>query len=229
VSVTPNAAPPAVPPQQPHKGSGLAIGAFVVATIALLLCLVPVLNNGAFFLALIGFGLGIPAYLGARKGKRTGKGLALAAVIIALVSVVGVLGSQAFYGKVIDDTAKQIDKGFAKVDEDMDTATGANTDKVLADLVTVKTGKFSYTKDAYGLEETALPVTVTNKSSKTMSFDITIEALDSTGTRIADDTLYVNALAPGKSATEKIFTLTNDGAKLAKATFKVSKAGATEQ
>jgi hypothetical protein len=211
-------APAVIAPPRQEKGSGLAVAAFVVAIVALLLCLVPIVNNGAFFLALVGLGLGIPAYLGGRKGKRHGKGLALAAVILSVVSMVGVIASQSFYGNVLD-----------KASESLDTSLGGNTDKVLAEYVTVKPGKFSYKKDQFGIEETALPVRITNKSGKVMSFDVTVEALDSSGARIGDDTVYVNALAPGKTANGVIFQLTNNGAQLAKATFKVSKAGATEQ
>jgi hypothetical protein len=218
MSQTADAAPPVVAPPRPAKGSGLAVAAFVLAIVALLLSLVPILNNGAFFLGLVGLGLGIPAYLGGRKGKRRGKGLALAAVILSVVSMVGVVASQSFYGNALD-----------QVSESLDTSIGGNTDKVLAEFVTVEHGKFTYKKDEFGSEETALPVKITNKGDKAMSFDITIEALDSSGARIGDDTVYVNALAPGKTANEVIFEFADNGAQLAKATFKVSEAGATEQ
>jgi hypothetical protein len=37
----------------------------------------------------------------------------------------------------------------------------------------------------FGLEETALPVTLTNTSNAPLSFDVTVEAVDASGTRIA--------------------------------------------
>lgn len=87
----------------PRKGSGLAISALVVAIIALLLCWVPIVNNFAAVLAVVGLALGIPALVSARRGKRTGSGLAVASVILSALALVGVLATQAFYVSVIDD------------------------------------------------------------------------------------------------------------------------------
>jgi hypothetical protein len=92
----------------PRKGSGLAISALVVAIIALLLCWVPIVNNFAAILAVVGMALGIPALVSARRGKRTGSGLAVASVILSALALVGVLATQAFYVSVIDDVADDI-------------------------------------------------------------------------------------------------------------------------
>lgn len=114
--LTQNAAPVApvpVPPQAPappQKGAGLAITALVIGIISLLLSWVPIINNGVFFLALIGLAFGIPALVGARRGKRSGTGMATAAVVLLVLSLVGVLASQAFYGKVIDDVSGSIEQ-----------------------------------------------------------------------------------------------------------------------
>jgi hypothetical protein len=93
----------------PRKGSGLAISALVLAAIAVLLCWVPVVNNFAAILAVVGLALGIPALISARRGKRTGSGLAVAGVILSALAFVGVLATQAFYSSVIDDVSDAID------------------------------------------------------------------------------------------------------------------------
>lgn len=92
----------------PRKGSGLAISALVVGGIALFLCWVPIVNNFAAILALVGLALGIPALISARRGKRTGSGLATASVILSVLAFVGVLATQAFYSSVIDDVTNDI-------------------------------------------------------------------------------------------------------------------------
>ena len=96
--------------QQPdsRKGSGLAISALVLGIIALLLCWVPIVNNFAAILAVVGLALGIPALVSARRGKRTGSGLAVASVILCVLALVGVLATQAFYSSVIDDVTNDI-------------------------------------------------------------------------------------------------------------------------
>ena len=98
-------------PQQPgpRKGSGLAISALVLGIIALFLCWVPIINNFAAILAVVGLALGIPALISARRGKRSGSGLAVAGVILSVLALVGVFATQAFYGSVIDEVTKDFD------------------------------------------------------------------------------------------------------------------------
>lgn len=92
-----------VAPAVPRKGSGLAITAFVLAVVAVTLFWVPIVNNFAFFLAVVGLCFGIPALVSARRGKRTGGGMALASVMLAVLAMIGVLATQALYAKAIDD------------------------------------------------------------------------------------------------------------------------------
>ncbi len=98
-------------PYQPGapKGSGLAISALVVGAVALLLCWVPIVNNVAALLAVVGLALGIPAWVSARRGTRSGSGLAVAGVIVSALALAGVLATQAFYVSVLDDVADELD------------------------------------------------------------------------------------------------------------------------
>jgi hypothetical protein len=91
--------------QQPgtHGSSGLAISALVLGIIAVLLCWVPFFNNFAAVIALVGLALGIPALVSARRGRRSGTGLAVAGVILSVLAFVGVLATQAFYSSLFDD------------------------------------------------------------------------------------------------------------------------------
>lgn len=118
-------------PYQPgaRKGSGLAISALVVGAIALLLCWVPIINNLAAVLAVVGLALGIPALVSARRGKRTGSGLAVAGVIVSVLALAGVLATQAFYVSVLDDVADELDAAeFAPGDVGASAEGEANAD-----------------------------------------------------------------------------------------------------
>jgi hypothetical protein len=197
------------------KGSGLAVTSLILGIIALLLAFIPIVNNFAFPLALIGLTLGVIGWVGARRGKRTGKGMAIVGVALAVLALAGVLASQAFYGAVLDEAVKGLDK-----------ATGGATEQVLADELNVTLGQFTITKDEFGLQETALPVTLINKGDTPLSFDITVEAIDASGNRIATDTAYADKLAPGQSYQTDLFVLVDDAtaAKLTNATFRITAA-----
>ena len=116
-------------PQQ--QGQALAIIAIIVAAISLLLCWIPIVNNVVFFLGVLGAILGLIAWLRARKGKSGGRGLALAATIISVLSIAGVLATQAFYGAMLDGIGESIsdsaDGETEKSDDDKEAEASAKT------------------------------------------------------------------------------------------------------
>ncbi len=106
--------PGGYPPHGGHqpnarRSSGLAISALVLGSIALLLCWVPIVNNFAAVLAVVGLGLGIPALISARRGRATGSGLAVAGVTLSVLAFIGVLATQALYSAVIEDVTDGVD------------------------------------------------------------------------------------------------------------------------
>ena len=84
-------------PPIPQSKSGMAIAGFVLGIIALLTSFLPIINNFSFFLAILGMIFGIVGMVGISKGKKSGKGLAIAAIVICVVSGVVVLGTQSMY------------------------------------------------------------------------------------------------------------------------------------
>ncbi|MGY1783624.1 DUF4190 domain-containing protein [Geodermatophilus sp. SYSU D00698] len=113
--------PPQAPYQQPHapvqppyvpqqKGAGLAVASMVLGIIALLLSWVPIINNVAAVVAVVGLALGIPALLRARRGTHRGKGLAVTGLVTSLVAIAVVIATQAFYASVIDEVADSLDE-----------------------------------------------------------------------------------------------------------------------
>lgn len=184
---------------QPPKKSGLAIAGMVLGIVAIATSFLPIINNGSFFLALVGLIFAIVSMLGIRKGKSSGMGMAVAGLVLSIVAIVVVLGSQAFYGAVIDEASNQATQQLNKM-------SGDATDDIMGVDVGVAIGDFSISKDGYGFVSSELPVTVTNLLDEQTTYWITIEAVDGTGARISDDTVYVNDLGANQSTTLKAFT-----------------------
>lgn len=172
--------------------SGFAIAALVLGIVAAATSFMPIINNASFFIALIGFVLAIVAIAGIRKGRNSGKGLAVAGLVLSIVAGLLVLGTQAFYSAVLDEAVDQSTQQLNKM-------TGDATDDILGVDVEVTIGDYSISKDQYGLVKSDLPVTVKNLLNEPSSFWINIEAVDANGSRINDDTVIINDLGAGQS------------------------------
>jgi hypothetical protein len=109
-----------VPPYAapPKKGAGLAIAAMVLGIIALLLSWVPIVNNLAAVLAVVGLALGIPALVFARRGTHGGTGLAITGLVTSVLAIVLVIATQALYSSVVDEVERSLDEGIAELDQD---------------------------------------------------------------------------------------------------------------
>lgn len=172
--------------------SGLAIAALVLGIVAAATSFMPIINNASFFIALVGLILAIVAIAGIRKGKNSGKGLAVAGLVLSIVAGLLVLGTQAFYSAVLDEAVDQSTQQLNKM-------TGDATDDILGVDVEVTIGDYSISKDQYGLVKSDLPVTVKNLLNESASFWINLEAVDANGSRINDDTVIINDLGAGQS------------------------------
>jgi hypothetical protein len=185
-----------------ERTSGMAIAGFIIAILAILGSWVPILNNVSFFFAIISLIFGIIGFLAIQKGKRVGQGLAIATIILSVLTFVVVIATQSFFFKVADEVSNSVTESVNDFD-------GTNTEKLLKDNVDVKLGKFKFspgTEADYDYDDTTeLPVTIKNKSSKKSGYSVKIEAVSADGTRIAEDTVYVSDLNPGQSVSEKAF------------------------
>ncbi|EMY35085.1 hypothetical protein D477_006261 [Arthrobacter crystallopoietes BAB-32] len=99
---------PGQPPPQQKKG--LAIVALVVSIVALVLCLIPVINNVAIVLGLVGLGLAIAALVIASKRKQK-KGMPIAALIMSVLAIIGAIVSQLIYVSVLNSVSDAIEEG----------------------------------------------------------------------------------------------------------------------
>ena len=176
-----------------NKKSGLATAGLVLGIIGICLSFIPILNNASFFLGILAVIFGIIPLI-----KKASKGKAFAALILGILSIVITLSLQSSWSESLD-----------KVSEDLDNASGENTEEVLKN-VDVNMGTFVVTTDEYGFSETKLVVNVTNNASEKKSYNIEIEAVATDGSRIDIDYIYANDLGAGQSQEFEIFTYVDD-------------------
>ena len=191
----PNQAPAPAASETKAPKSIAAIVGLILGIIALVLSAMPIINNFAFILGVVGLIFGIVGVVGTRDKKKSGKGMAVASVIIAALACVIVLASQAVYSAALDEAGAQLDK-----------ATGDATEEILGSEVDVTLGDLTMKKGSYGMVESSMPITVKNLTDESHSYQIQVEAVNASGDRITQDYAYMNDLAAGQSQTVKAFT-----------------------
>lgn len=92
----------------PQSKSAAAIVGIVLGIIALVTSFLPIINNLSFILALIGAVFAVVGLVGTMRGKKAGKGLAIASLIVNVAAVVIVLATQSMYGAAIDEATQGI-------------------------------------------------------------------------------------------------------------------------
>ncbi len=90
-------------PQQAKPKSAMGITSLVLGIIALLTSFLPIINNFSALLALLGTIFGIVGVVTTAKGKKSGKGLAIAALVVNVIAFVIVLTTQSAYSAAIKD------------------------------------------------------------------------------------------------------------------------------
>lgn len=104
--------PQSMPSQPTVKStSGMGIAALVLGILSLIISWVPIINNLAFLTGFVGLVLGIFAIYSTRPGgKKSGRGISIAATVICVLAIVIVLFTQYVFGKTLDEVSKSVDK-----------------------------------------------------------------------------------------------------------------------
>ena len=192
-----------------QKKNGWATAGLVLGIIGICTSFIPVINNASFLLGILAVIFGLIPLI-----KKSSKVKATIALILGILSIVITLSLQNSWSNSLDELSNELD-----------TMTGGNTKEVLKN-VEVNFGEFEVTTDEYGFSETKLNVKITNKSDEQKSFDLTIEAVNSDGSRIDTDYIYATNLAAGQSQSFDLFAYVDsddlENMKLAK--FKIVEA-----
>lgn len=115
---------PPFPQQIPQRKptSALAVSSLVLGIISIILSFIPFINNFAFLLALVGLALSIAGLVATGKTKNeAGKGLAVAGVILCVLSIIITLVMQ-------QATSKAIDTAFSNTASSSQTSTAKSKD-----------------------------------------------------------------------------------------------------
>ena len=128
---TPNPTPHTPMGQTPAPKSAMGIIGFVLGIIAILGSWIPILNNFAFIFVVLGIAFSIVGLVGISRGKESGKGLAIAALIISIVAGAVVLGTQSLYSEALNQATGEATVAEAPASDAGDTA--ATTDAQATD------------------------------------------------------------------------------------------------
>lgn len=82
-----------------------AIVGLVLGILAIVMSWMPIINNFAFVIGGIGLVFAIVGLVGVLRGKKAGKGLAIAALVVNVLSIAIMLGTQSMYSAALDDAA----------------------------------------------------------------------------------------------------------------------------
>lgn len=175
--------------------SGLAIAALVLGIVAIVTSLLPIINNLSFLLAILGLIFAIVGLVGIVRGKKRGKGIAIAALVINVLSFVLVLGSQAMYGQAIDEATSQSTQAVEQATVE-DTAADSASESTSSDGYTISGEQF--TEDDYGVRY--VEATLTNSSDKDYEYvQVSYALYDADGNKVGDTFANTSGLAAGKS------------------------------
>lgn len=153
--------------------------------------------------------------------KKAGGSKSVAATVLGGISVVISIVVMIIVANTINAAVNVLSDGLT---DSIGSFMENYDDDVLDTKVKVVLGEYQDAQDDTWSDK-ALPVTVTNISDETLSFSISVEALDANGDRIDEDTFYATELAPGQSYTEETFDWSSvDEDVLEQATFRVYRA-----
>lgn len=190
------------------KKSGFATAALVLGIIGLCTSFIPIFNNVSFILALIGVLFAIVALV-----QKASRKMAIVAIIVCILTCVYTIKAQEATVKSINDAVDNVEKEL----------NGDSTEDILKNSCDVTFGQFETTSSDFRIMSTKLSVTVKNKSSETKSFSIKVEAVNSDGSRIETDTVYIDSLNAGQTQEASCFQFVSSDKveSLKNATFKV--------
>jgi hypothetical protein len=183
--------------------SGIAIAGLVVAIVAIVLSWMPFINNVAAVIAIVALALGIAGVVATGKNKtKSGRGIAIAGVIVAIVSFAVVLYTQSVYVDALNSafdgpsgtvstaetTAATTDSTATGTDTSSSTEASSMTDLAIGTPVTysdgmtvvvnsVTTGLVNYD----GSPAIAVNVTYTYNGSSSSSYAGAFNEFDWTG------------------------------------------------
>lgn len=178
--------------EQQTPRSVAAIVALVLGVIALVSSWVPIINNLSFIFALVGVVFAVVSLVGTLRGKKSGRGLAIASVVVNVAAVAIVLATQSAYSAAIDEAAS----GTVQTSDGATAAApaaGETTSAETADKYSIDGEELG--GDAYSCKISGV---YTNKAGKDLSYvQVSYNLFDADGNQIGTALANTNNLADG--------------------------------
>ena len=178
--------------EQQAPRSVAAIVALVLGVIALISSWVPIINNLSFVFALVGVVFAVVGLVGTLRGKKSGRGLAIASTVVNVVAVAIVLATQSAYSAAIDEAAS----GTVQTSDETSVAApaaGETTSAESADKYSIDGEEL--TGDAYSCKISGV---YTNKAGKDLNYvQVSYSLFDADGNQIGTALANTNNLADG--------------------------------
>lgn len=202
--------PNAQTPQQPQGAlptSAMAVTSLVLGIIGIATSFLPVINNGSFFLGILGVIFGIVGIVGINKGKKKGKGLGIAGIVLSVITIAVVLIAQSLFSAALDSAMNTTNtSSSSQQSQQQSSASNASaaTDSSSAPYE-VSIDDATLTTDYAGNQALLVNFTFTNNSDDEASFAVNIMdkafqngvQLDTAIVADADTSTSLNTIKPG--------------------------------
>ena len=176
----------------------MAVASLVLGIVALVTSILPIINNLSFLLAILGIVFAIIGLVGISKGKKSGKGLGIAGLVLSVIAFILVLVMQSAFSAALDQAMEE---------SGLDTAAEQSASDAAAYGVTIDGCRV--TEDYQGNPAAVVTYTFTNNSDEATSFMVALypkvfQNGVELGTAIGSDwdsEKYSSDVKPGSSTT----------------------------
>lgn len=199
--------------------SAMAVASLVLGIVALVTSILPIINNLSFVMAILGVVFGIVGIVGISKGKKAGKGLAIAGLVLSVVAFILVLVMQSAFSAALDEAMEE--SGMTSASASAETAAGdaaasepqaAEQSEPTEAAYGVTIDGCRVTEDYEGNPAAVITYTFTNNSDEATSFMVALYPkvfqngveLDTAIGSDWDSNKYTSDVKPGSSTTVEI-------------------------
>lgn len=214
-----------------QPGQGLAITALVLGILALLTTWVPLLGLVLLLVSVAAIVVGAIALARVSKGVARGRGMALAGLILGVVSLIVGVGLHILYYQGLVRVGEWAERQSSSWSSTMQSGAGGSspadgtataTDGATGQDPASQGADVSFGEANARAAFASVPVTITNTSPDTATYTIDVEAVGADGEVLSSTSVMAASLEPGASTTSTAaFVAPDPGNDLTDATYRV--------
>ena len=189
----------------------MAVASLVLGIVALVTSILPIINNLSFLLAILGIVFAIIGLVGISKGKKSGKGLGIAGLVLSVIAFILVLVMQSAFSAALDQAMEESGLDTATAQGAAVEDSGSATEPQAAEQSASDAAAcgVTMTEDYQGNPAAVVTYTFTNNSDEATSFMVALypkvfQNGVELGTAIGSDwdsEKYSSDVKPGSSTT----------------------------